>query len=302
MAVEKHNSEQSTNISNSDPFQWRGVLSLANTLYNQLELGVQVADRAQLVRLAVPPTETASLLRGLMRHRYELSQEAAQRKNKLIAICDEIFPEFTLICKNPCSPSALSIRKQFPTPQALAVASTSTLQAVRGYNRKLSDEKLVELQRLASQSIGTKDTGRLRGLVIEQGQLIGELNLLQEHLDQLDAEIIKAVEHSREGQILTSIPPIGPIQAATIIASIGHIDNFENAARLKSYFGWAPTLAQSGRTLDSAKLTRAGTRTMKQMLFLIVGTPTRKIPVDEAERAIEEHCSASNTYVTSKIP
>ena len=51
----------------------RDALGLANTLYNQLELGVQVADKTQLVRRAVPPTESASLLRGLIRHRYELS-------------------------------------------------------------------------------------------------------------------------------------------------------------------------------------------------------------------------------------
>ena len=254
----------------------RDALGLANTLYNQLELGVQVADRTQLVRHAVPPTEAAALLRGLIRHRYELSQEAAQRKNKLIAICDEIFPEFTKICKDPCLPSALAMRAQFPTPQAFATASTSALQAARGYNRKRSDEKLTELQRLASQSIGTKDIGRLRGLLIEQGQLIRELNILQEHLDQLAVEITQAVEHSREGQILTSIPPIGPIQAATISASIGHIDNFESAARLKSYFGWAPAVAQSGSTLDSSKLSRAGTRTMKHMLFLIVGNAIQK--------------------------
>lgn len=173
-------------------------------------------------------------------------------------------------------PSALAIREQFPTPQALATTSITALQAARGYSRNLSDDKLVELQRLASQSIGTKDVGRLRGLVIEQTQIIRELKVLQEHLDQLDVEITKAVEHSREGQILTSIPPIGPIQAATIIASIGHIDNFESAARLKSYFGWAPAIAQSGSTLDSSKLTRAGTRTVKQMLFLIVGNAIQK--------------------------
>ncbi len=271
----------------------RDALGLANTLYNQLELGVQVADRTQLVRRAVPPTEAASLLRGLMRHRYELSQEAAQRKNKLIAICDEVFPEFTQICKDPCLPSALAIREQFPTPQALATASVTALQAARGYNRKLSDEKLVELQRLASQSIGTKDIGRLRGLVIEQTQIIRELKVLQEHLAQLDVEITQAVEHSREGQILTSIPPIGPIQAATIIASIGHIENFESAARLKSYFGWAPAVAQSGSTLDSSKLTRAGTRTMKQMLFLIVGNAIQKKDCEWArlyERLVPVKC------------
>ena len=89
----------------------RDALGLANTLYNQLELGAQVADKTQLVRRAVSPTESASLLKGLIRHRYELSQEAAQRKNKLIAICDEVFLEFTVICKDSCLPSALTIRE-----------------------------------------------------------------------------------------------------------------------------------------------------------------------------------------------
>ena len=30
-----------------------------------------------------------------MRHRYELVNEATQRKNKLTSICDELFPELT---------------------------------------------------------------------------------------------------------------------------------------------------------------------------------------------------------------
>jgi hypothetical protein len=86
----------------------RDALNLANLLYNQLEKGIQVADKRQLVRRAVPPTETASLLRGLIRHRYELSQESTQRKNKLTAICDELFPEFTQIFHDPNLPVALA--------------------------------------------------------------------------------------------------------------------------------------------------------------------------------------------------
>src|SRR5690349_19057366 len=70
----------------------RDALGLANHLYNQLELGVQMANKKQLVRRAVPPTEAAALLRGLIRHRYELSHESARRKNKLMAITDELAP------------------------------------------------------------------------------------------------------------------------------------------------------------------------------------------------------------------
>ena len=248
----------------------RDALTLANQLYSQLELGVQVANKVQLIRRLVPPTEAAAQLKGLIRHRYELIRESTQRKNKLTALCDEIFPELTRVVKDPNALVALALREKYPIPQALATASLTTLQQIRGGARSLSDAKLLELQRLAAQSIGTKDLARQRGLVLEQTQLIKELRLLREHVEQLETEIVSIVEHAREGQILLSFPGIGPVMAATTIAAIGSIHNFPSASALKSYFGWAPVVAQSGSTLDHSRLTRGGTRTMKQMLFLAV--------------------------------
>lgn len=248
----------------------RDALTLANQLYSQLELGVQVANKVQLIRRLVPPTEAAAQLKGLIRHRYELIRESTQRKNKLTALCDELFPELTRVVKDPNALVALALREKYPIPQALATASLTTLQQIRGGARSLSDAKLLELQRLAAQSIGTKDLARQRGLVLEQTQLIKELRLLREHVEQLETEIVSIVEHAREGQILLSFPGIGPVMAATTIAAVGSIHNFPSASALKSYFGWAPVVVQSGSTLDHSRLTRGGTRTMKQMLFLAV--------------------------------
>lgn len=84
----------------------RDALNLANTLYCQLELGAQVADKTQLIRRVIPPTPAAAQLKGLIRHRAELVREISQRKNKLIAICDELFPEFTAILHDPNLPTA----------------------------------------------------------------------------------------------------------------------------------------------------------------------------------------------------
>lgn len=248
----------------------RDALTLANHLYSQLELGVQVPDKVQLVRRVAPPTAAAAQLKGLIRHRYELIRETTRRRNKLTAICDELFPEFVQVIKDPNGPVALQLRERFPTPQALATASFSMLCQIRGDARSFSDAKLVELQRLAAQSIGIKDLSRQRGLILEQGQLIQELRLLREHVEQLEIEIVSIVQQAREGQILQSFPGIGPVAAATMIAAIGSIENFPSASSLKSYFGWAPVVVQSGSTLDYTKLTRGGTRTMKQILFLVV--------------------------------
>jgi transposase len=172
--------------------------------------------------------------------------------------------------RNPNLPTALALRSRFPTPAELALASFEDLREARGRTCSVSDAKLLELQRLAAQSIGTKEPARVRSLVFEQQQLIAELNLLGKHLEQLESEIVQIVEHSREGKILTSIPGIGPQAAATLIATIGTIANFERPAQLKSYFGWVPQVAQSGSSLDWTRLSPRGVRQMKQTMYLIV--------------------------------
>jgi transposase len=249
----------------------RDALGLANHLFNQLEKGIQLSDKTHLVRRMLPPTDAARQLKGWMRHRYELIHESTRRKNKLISICDELFPEMTQVLKDPTRPSALAIREKFPTPHAIATTTLSSLAELRIKHSYPSNAQLAQLQQLAAQSIGTKDLVRQRGLVLEQGQLIRELRLLQEHIQQLDTEISQIVAPSREGQILTSIPGIGLVQAAAIMAAVGNILNFERACDLKSYFGWAPVSEFSGKTLDRVQLTPGGTRPMKQMLFLCVG-------------------------------
>jgi transposase len=246
----------------------RDALGLANRLYNQLELGVQVENKLQYIRRAVPPSEAAAQLKGLIRHRYELVHEATQRKNKLIAICDELFPEFTVVFKDPNLPIALDLREKFPTPQAVASASLPALREVRKRNHP-SEAQLVLVQQLATQSIGTKDRARQRSLLLEQELLIKELHLMQNHLERLEGEISQIVQTCREGKILLSIPPISPLAAATILAGIGHIANFEDAAHLKSYFGWAPRRAQTGVTFDRTRLTPAGSREMKRIMYLV---------------------------------
>jgi hypothetical protein len=94
-------------------------------------------------------------------------------------------------------------------------------------------------------------------------------NCSYELLATLDTEIESIIEHSREGKILTSMG-IGPISAATFIAAIGSIANFENPAALRSYFGWAPEFDQTGTSRNRAYLTPRGNRVLKQRMFLVV--------------------------------
>jgi len=251
----------------------RDALGLANTLSTQLELGAQVMDKMQLVRRIAPPISAASQLQSVMRHRYELSHMSTHYRNKLTAICDELFPELVQVFHDPNLPTALAFREAFPTPHAVAVASLNDLRVVRQRNFP-SEAQLLRLQQLTKETIGTTDLDRQRGLVLEQGLLIRELRLIQEHLETLHTTITDIVQNCREGQILLSIPPIGSVQAATIIATIGTMTNFTKACELKSYFGWAPRKKQTGISMERTNLSQRGVRPMKQMLFLMASRAT----------------------------
>lgn len=246
----------------------RDALGLANALYNQVELGMQVLDAYQQARRVVPASDIALSLRGLVRHRYELVHECTRRKNKLTAICDELFPEFTQIFHDPNAKTALAFRETFPAPADIANADFADLLACR--SRRPSSDDLRMLQDLACHSIGTKVRGRVQSLCFEQAQLITELRYLRTHLEHLDDEIGRLLTASREGSILMSMGIIGVIAAAAIIANIGTIANFPSAGHLKSYFGWAPQHNQTGISFDSMALAKGGTRTMKNMMYLIV--------------------------------
>ncbi len=261
-----HPQEHVTTRAKSDKID---ALRLANQLYSQVQLGAQFIDASAKARLVAAPSEAARQLRGLVRHHYELSREMSRRKNKLIAICDELFPEFTEAIKDANGPTALRIRERFPTPAELASASEAAVIACRPSRGLPGKATLLRLQALAKNSVGIKDPGRTHSLVFEQSQLICELRLLEQNLAQLDTEIARIVNSSREGKILTSLPMVDANSAAVIISHIGSISNFENAARLRTFFGWSPKLAQTGVSRNSSTLTRGGSRVLKKTLYLM---------------------------------
>src|SRR5579884_327157 len=245
----------------------RDALVLARQLYNEVELGVQPDDTGRPLHPLIPPSSLALRLHALVQRNEELTRDIVRHLNRLTAICDELFPEFTQVFKNPNKQHALTYREHFPTPASLKEASMADLRALRIRSHP-SNKQLALLQQLASESIGIKSTDRQYGLLLEQKQLIAELRLLQSYQADLEREITAIVSDSREGKILLSIPAIGPIQAATIIAHIGTIANFRSASDLKGYCGWSPRQRQTGTTIDSMKLARGGNRSLRQVFYM----------------------------------
>ena len=65
------------------------------------------------------------------------------------------------------------------------------------------------------------------------------------HLEALMRSLIKSY-HKREYERLLTIPGIGFITAASIIATVGDWSRFKNGRQLAAYYGLAPTVRESG--------------------------------------------------------
>jgi Transposase IS116/IS110/IS902 family len=242
----------------------------------------------------LPPSEPAAQLKGLRGHRYELLHACTRRKNKLTALCDQLFPEVPQVWRDPNSPTALRVRERYPRAAAVATADLEALWAVKGRTHP-GRKQLASRQTRAAHSIGVHDPLRLQGLVFAQEQLMHELQLLERHLQEIACKEEHILQASREGRILRSIPGIGvhAAAAAALLAAIGNIDNFPNAAALKAYFGWAPAIRQSGVSVNSTPRSRAGERPMKAMMYRVAMKAIQDPGpwADLYERLVERGCS-----------
>jgi transposase len=83
-----------------------------------------------------------------------------------------------------------------------------------------------------------------------------------EHLDSeikdLETYITATVEETKEMTLLKSIPGIGNILSATIVAEIGDVGRFKRPHQLQSYAGLVPWVKNSGDREFHGKLTKVG--------------------------------------------
>ena len=70
------------------------------------------------------------------------------------------------------------------------------------------------------------------------------------------------------GELLASVPGIGPRTGARILAEIGDGSAFRNSSKLAAYAGLAPVTRQSGTSLAGESRSRRGNHRLKNAMFL----------------------------------
>jgi len=105
---------------------------------------------------------------------------------------------------------------------------------------------------------------------LELNQLLEQWELLDQHIGQLDRQIVVRFEANDEAQLLKSITGVSHYMGLAIACRIGDISRFRTPRSLSNYFGLTPGSRSSGETQRLGSITKQGSRHVRFLLGQLV--------------------------------
>ena len=209
-------------------------------------------------------------LQNLTRARYFAVCNLVKEKQRFMNVLFKKYSTMTQekVFSDTFSTTALAVYDEFESAEALADMDLHELTAFimgKGKNRFPDPDSVAKAIQKAARS-----SYRLPKTVNDSVNQVLSISITSMKALELQIkEFDKAIAAQMEllPDVLTSIPGIGPVYAAGIMAEIGDINRFENHAQLAKYAGLAWTQYQSGGfEAQTTRLIRSGNRFLKYYL------------------------------------
>lgn len=221
-------------------------------------------------------------MRELCRQRFYVIDMASDLKRKVLALLDQVFPEYEKLFSDTFGASSMELLSQYTTPEEMLSVSTEKLAelletASRG---RLGLAKAEEIQEAAKNSFGIVLASGSFALIIRQ--YIEQIRSLESSIAVFDTEIARLL--AGFDTQLTTITGIGPTLAAVILSEIGgDIKRFSSPAKLAAYAGVDPTVKQSGDfTGTRMKMSKRGSPYLRRAIWLASTVAAFKDPAIHA--------------------
>ena len=201
-------------------------------------------------------------LKSLTRLRDAVVRQRSLYMVKLTNVLDHIFPEFKPFFNNSFSATALHILGKYHTPDIIASIPDEEYDEIRRISHgKFSYARLITLKELASMTVGDSNP-------IFESQLISILSLYrtaEKEVQALENEIIPLVQELNPKTL--TIPGIGYITVAAIVAEYGDFSRFSSASQMLSFAGLEPGYYQSGTIEFRGKMVKRGSSQLRYVLM-----------------------------------
>lgn len=240
-----------------------------------------IADFARVGRINTAPWRGSQFLalQRLTRHRLHIARCLTREKTYMLSNIFLKFSEFSILDddKQPFSnnygATASSVLTDFLSTEDIANMPLEALIehiCKKGKNRFVDPEHTAALLQQAARNSYRLDKCLYEPLTIS---IASSFNLISAYESEMKA-INKAIEKTLRGldpnayQCLLSIPGIGPVYAAGIIAEIGSIEAFKSHNALAKYAGLVWRENQSGNfKADDTSLSKAGNTYLRYYLI-----------------------------------
>jgi transposase len=210
--------------------------------------------------------------------RFEFIDQISSLKNRLLAVLDRIFPEYESIFSNVFLKSSKKLLKNTPTPEEILEFDISELTEVlkSASKGRFGIPKAKELMDKAANSFGI--TIALDAFTLELKLLLAQIEFIEEQIRQIDSNIKELMDNIKT--FITTIPGIGDVLGASILAEIGDISRFSSPKKLVAYAGLDSSTYASGQFVGTrTKISKRGSPYLRRALWSAAVVAKKSNPV-----------------------
>ena len=215
--------------------------------------------------------ENILAMRQLCRYRDSVISSRTEIKLRIGTIMEQIFPEYEKQFSSLWVSTSMGILEKYLTPENIENAPIDELFEIikdKSHNR-LTKAKAISIKEAAADTFGIKIAQDAFSFQLKQ--LIDRMNFLDKQIEALDCQILEYYE--KFDCYLHTIPGIGMIAAATILAEIGDINRFKSSSVLVAFAGIDPTVRQSGEFSSTHNhMSKRGSPYLRHAIFLAATT------------------------------
>lgn len=211
--------------------------------------------------------ENIIALRQLSRYRLALVDACGDCKRRIIALLDQIFPEYDKLFSDTFGSSSTELLLNCPTPEDMLAISTRKLTNIlnKASHGRFGKEKAEELKAAAKDTFGVAFAKDAFAFQIKQ--LMQQVVFLEKQLSELEEQIADLLHQTN--QYITTITGIGDVLGAIIVSEIGDINRFERPNQLVAFAGLDVTVKQSGEFSGSKnKISKRGSPYLRRAIWL----------------------------------
>ena len=211
--------------------------------------------------------ENIIALRQLSRYRLALVDACGDCKRRVIALLDQVFPEYDKLFSDTFGSSSTELLLNCPTPEDMLAISTRKLTNIlnKASRGRLGKEKAEEIKAAAEGTFGVAFAKDAFAFQIKQ--LIQQIVFTEKQLSELEEQIADLLH--KTNQYITTITGIGDVLGAIIVSEIGDINRFERPNQLVAFAGLDVTVKQSGEFSGSKnKISKRGSPYLRRAIWL----------------------------------